>query len=279
MLVAISGLIAACDVKQPTVEAAYAMVSFRHTGTETTCLTCHTGDRPAPVNSVTHYNNGDCISCHVAGTLWSNHSFHSHNTTPTACTSCHEKDRKAPVNGAIHGNGADCVGCHTVASNWATGSSPHNPTPTSCNQCHTNDRPAPVNGIVHYNGEDCVTCHVPGGIWANYKLYSHTPVSTSCNQCHENKRPALSAHPSQDDPAVTDKRHYVSKDCATCHKTPTTNRIFTFGHTNYKGSKISFCLPCHYTKGWKEHGGSGSASFSGDGNCYNCHNKGRSWDH
>lgn len=278
-LVLTGGMLQGCDVQQPKVEAKYARASFKHSSTETTCLNCHTADRPAAVNSFTHYNNNDCILCHVAGSLWTDHAFHAKNATPTACATCHEKDRKPPAGGVAHGSGADCVGCHSVGSSWATGSSPHSPAPTSCNSCHESNRPAPVNGLAHYNGADCVNCHVAGGIWANYKLYSHTPVSSTCNQCHTNDRPALSAHPSQNDPAVTNKQHYVSKDCASCHKTPTTNRIFSFMHTNYQGSKINFCLPCHYTKGWNEHGGSGSVSFSGDGNCYNCHNKGKSWDH
>lgn len=267
----------ACDIKQPKVEASYASVSFKHTGTETTCLTCHTDQRPAAVNSFSHYDNADCKYCHTAGGKWTDHNFHSNNGTPTKCSNCHEKDRKAAVAGVPHGSGGDCVSCHSVGSNWATGASPHNPTPTSCTSCHASNRPAPVNGYAHYNGDDCVTCHVPGGVWANYKLYSHTPVSATCNQCHSNDRPALSKHPSQNDPAVTDKRHYVAKDCTICHKPPTTTRVFSFVHTNSTGGKINFCLPCHYTKGWDKHGSTHSSYFTGDGTCYSCHNRGKTW--
>lgn len=272
-------VLTACDIKQPKVEASYASVAFKHTGTEVTCLTCHVDQRPAAVNSYTHYDNADCKFCHYAGGKWTDHDYHTQNGAPATCSNCHEKDRKAPSAGVAHGSGGDCVQCHTVGTNWATGASPHNPTPTSCTSCHTSDRPAPVNGQAHYNDQDCVSCHVAGGVWANYKLYSHTPATATCNQCHENNRPALSAHPSQNNSAVTDKRHYVAKDCASCHKTPTTNRAFTFVHTTYGGSKINFCLPCHYTKGWSKHGNTQPSYFTGDGTCYSCHNKGKSWDH
>jgi hypothetical protein len=199
--------------------------------------------------------------------------------TQTIQLQVHAQDRKAPVLGVVHGNNSDCVGCHSVGTNWATsGGSPHNPTPSTCSTCHAVDRPAPVNGQPHYNGNDCATCHVAGGVWANYKLYSHTPVTTNCNSCHENNRPALSRHPSQNNAAVTDKRHYAAKDCSTCHKTPVGTRVFSFVHTNSAGGRINFCLPCHYTKGWSEHGGSGRGNFSGDGNCYSCHNRGKSWN-
>ncbi len=267
-----------CDIKKPTVEASFATVGFRHTGTETTCVTCHLQNRPAAINGFSHYNNNDCVSCHIAGGLWTTHTFHAQNSNPVSCSSCHEKDRKAAVLGVPHGNGDDCVGCHTVSNSWATGASPHNPLPTSCTSCHTADRPAPVNGQPHYNNGDCVTCHVAGGLWASYKLYGHTPLPTSCNQCHENKRPALSNHPSQNTAAVTDKRHYVTKDCYACHKTPTTTpRLFKFAHTNAANAKIGFCLPCHYNKGWTKHSGSPSY-FVGDGTCFNCHNQGKSWN-
>ncbi len=272
-------LIVGCDIQQPKVEVSFASVSFKHSGVETTCLSCHATDAPAAVNSFTHYNNNDCKMCHYAGQKWTDHNFHSQNSTPTTCTTCHEKDRKSPVSGVTHGSGGDCVSCHTIGANWAVGASPHNPTPTSCLNCHTSDRPASVNGYEHYNGNDCVGCHIPGGVWANYKTYSHTPTTANCNQCHENHRPALSDHPSQNDSKVTDKRHYVSKDCSTCHKTPTTTRVFSFLHTNYLSSKINFCLPCHYSKGWEKHGSTHPTYFTGDGTCYNCHNLGKSWDH
>ncbi|HPI39456.1 MAG TPA: cytochrome c3 family protein [Pseudobdellovibrionaceae bacterium] len=273
LLVSILG----CDIEQPRVESLFASAAFKHTGTETTCLSCHASQVPAAVNSFAHYNNADCISCHYAGMKWTDHDFHSRNSNPSTCTACHEKDRKAPVSGTPHGSGGDCVSCHSVATNWAVGSSPHNPTPTTCTSCHVNDKPAAVNGLPHYDGEDCVTCHVAGGLWAAYKLYGHTPISATCSQCHENERPALSNHPSQNNAAVTDKRHYVVKDCSTCHKTPTTSRVFNFVHTNSANSKISFCLPCHYTKGWSKHGSKNPSYFTGDGTCYNCHNKGKSW--
>lgn len=265
-------------VKRPQLELSQlGLVSFKHTGTEATCLNCHTADRPAAINGVNHFNNEDCLYCHVAGSTWTNHNYHTKYPNPTSCNQCHEKDRKPPASGVPHGNGGDCVSCHTVGANWASSGSPHNPEPSECASCHAVDRPAPVNGYPHYNGNDCKTCHVAGGAWASYKLYAHSPVPTSCNSCHEVERPALSNHPSQNNSSVTLKTHYVSKDCYSCHKPPAGGtRAFSFVHTNANSSKINFCLPCHYTKGWDKHSNNPSY-FTGDGLCFNCHNKGKSW--
>lgn len=266
-----------CGVSRPQVEdRAFALTTFQHAGGITTCLSCHTADRPLPINGFVHYNNEDCSQCHVPGGLWTQHSF-PHAPTPVSCAQCHEKDRKAPVAGVTHGNGSDCVGCHTPATTWATGASfSHNPMPTACATCHESKRPAPVGGFAHYNNQDCVGCHTPT-TWANYKLYPHSPVPVNCASCHENKRPASSTHPSINNAAVTDKSHFATKDCYLCHLPAAgANRVFSFSHSNAVGTNINFCLPCHYTQGKNKHGSANY--FTGDGLCYNCHKTKRSWN-
>lgn len=219
-----------CGVSRPQVEdRAFALTTFQHAGGITTCLSCHTADRPLPINGFAHYNNEDCSQCHVPGGLWTQHSF-PHAPTPVSCAQCHEKDRKAPVAGVPHGNGSDCVGCHTPGTTWATGTS-----------------------------------------------FSHNPMPTACATCHESKRPASSTHPSINNPAVTDKSHFATKDCYLCHLPAAgANRVFSFSHSNAVGTNINFCLPCHYTQGKNKHGSANY--FTGDGLCYNCHKTKRSWN-
>jgi hypothetical protein len=100
-------------------------------------------------------------------------------------------------------------------------------------------------------------------------------VPTSCNSCHQADRPAVAVYPG----AVTVTGHYTAKDCYACHRPQTaTITRFNFIHGNALDQNITFCLPCHLSKGQKVHGFNPKVSFAGDGNCYDCHNKARrSW--
>lgn len=230
--------------------------------------------------SYTHLDSNstpyDCNKCHAvpainsssAYTVWRQGKFHQNVATPTSCANCHYKEMpNASYTGYNHvslvsttgavtlPNGSkltmDCKSCHT--SNWgvnwtgATGGSPHptnSPFPTSCNSCHTSERPTTM------------TVKTSSG-WT-------TPTSFTYF----------------DNFTITG--HYTSKDCYACHR-PKTNTIttFNFDHSNAQGTKITFCMPCHYRDGQNAHGTTSTriTTNNHDGNCYNCHTTKKSWAH
>lgn len=283
-------LTSACVVKPGVDNASLSSTTFSHKNFMTACASCHEKNRPAPVSGVAHGSGRDCVSCHSPSRGWIP-TTGMHNPPPTSCATCHESRRPATTaSGQPHVATGDCISCHTTAG-WKPAVVPHTPTPTSCVACHESQRPTTLpSGATHVATGDCVSCHTTGA-WKP-AADPHTPTTTSCVSCHESNRPARAQHPSVNDPAVTDKRHYVAKDCAVCHTKPVdawylwnyspgTQRKFE--HIGVNGQVVGFCLPCHYTQGMRKHGAGGAANFNGDGNCRNCHDRSLprnpSWDH
>lgn len=273
------------------VDAWTNVSGFSHSPTPSTCINCHLNKRPTgPVGSKQFDHakggTGDCVSCHAsqAGITWSGGNF-SHSPQPTSCLDCHIGSRPSglignpPFDHAKGGTG-DCVFCHkNPGVSWAGGSYNHNPAPTSCTGCHLSRRPTGLVGnppFDHANGGtgDCAACHKsPGVTWAGGS-YSHSPLPTSCNSCHSGNRPAVAKYPD----GTQANGHYAIKDCYACHR-PKSSTVtsFNFNHGNAANQAITFCLPCHLTRGRNEHGNQSNVSFTGDGNCYNCHRTRRSW--
>lgn len=87
---------------------------FQHADKMTSCLVCHIPDRPTPTLGYVHYNNQDCVTCHVP-TTWSDHSWHFHNPAQPTCIQCHHKDQPPSPQGLAHYNNQDCLLCHQAA--------------------------------------------------------------------------------------------------------------------------------------------------------------------
>jgi hypothetical protein len=235
-----------------------------HSGLKS-CNSCHTKDRPAPP----HDQQADCVGCHSFPSFKGSLSASLHDPKPASCNSCHEKDRPA----APHVAQQDCVGCHSFPKfNTVVSSFNHSPTPESCNSCHESKRPA----APHIANKDCVGCHA----FPSFQrlAFSHVPKPAVCEECHT--RPTtvgLRAYPNQgppagfvaNDPKALGGRHYVGKDCSSCHRTPDEGAAaFNFTHST---PRADFCLPCHYNDGQEEHLNDNRAVMTEFGNCAGCH--------
>ena len=186
-----------------------------------------------------------------------------------SCSPCHAADRPA----APHEAQSDCIGCHSFPSFKAKLSSfNHNPPPVSCVGCHEKDRP----GAPHIAKNDCASCHA----FPTFKraAFSHSPKLALCEDCHT--RPTttgLRAYPNQgppigfnpNDAATLGGKHYVGKDCGSCHLTPDEGATaFAFTHSK---PKADFCLPCHFNQGRGEHANDNDVMLNAFGNCASCH--------
>lgn len=228
------------------------------------CNGCHIEKRPiAP-----HDQQSDCISCHTYPE-WKSSITSLHNPKPDSCNSCHEKDRPT----LPHVAEQDCVGCHSPSTFIQSVSAfNHEPKPQNCVSCHEKNRPA----APHVAGKDCVGCHSFPTFTS--VSFSHTPKPAMCEECHV--RPAttgIRAYPNQgppvgfvaDDPAALGSRHYLGKDCSSCHKTPDEGAaVFTFTHST---PKAEFCLPCHFNEGREGHNSPNRGTFTEFGDCFTCH--------
>lgn len=198
-----------------------------------------------------------------------------HSILTSGCVDCHEVDRPtmtrlhgATSDTAGHFETTDCLSCHDGKDDshlkfvFAHFPILNLQGQTSCSLCHEAARPT----TGHYANQDCVDCHRDqGGSWTTTSPHPTNTSLTSCNNCHQTARPKGG--------------HYVTKDCASCHRPKSqTLSSFLFSHSNYANQNIQFCLPCHYQKGLSEHKSSSSVKFTGDGNCYNCHKKRRSFE-
>lgn len=109
--------------------------------------------------------------------------------------------------------------------------------------------------------------------------FTHLPKPATCADCHV--RPLTvgkRAYPTQgppagfnaNDPAAIGGKHYVGKDCSSCHRTPAEGAtVFSFTHS---APKAEFCLPCHFNRGQTEHANNNNnVMLQGFGNCFNCH--------
>lgn len=135
-LIAVAFVFQNCGVERPGIQnLEYASVSFRHSGEETSCSSCHELSRPtttlnflalnpnAPFDYFSHASGTDCINCHTPKTNlrtksdWANgHYFHS--PLLTSCVSCHSSQRPATiVNGFNHSTSGtgECFSCHSSA--------------------------------------------------------------------------------------------------------------------------------------------------------------------
>ncbi len=265
---------------------AWTSASYAHPANQASCSVCHEAKRPA----ANHYAGQDCVACHTqAGNSWAPKTPHPQNTNVTTCNSCHSADRKAttqyPSPGTLingHFSTTDCNSCHVAKTAQVTqflfSHNANGNVRTTCLPCHDAKRPVTViQSFSHQTAGmgDCISCHQSTSVWTA-GTYTHVAGTASCNSCHSNDKPATARYPN----GSTVNGHYAAKDCAICHlQKSVTITAFTFGHTNYASTKINFCLPCHLSQGQNKHSGSGSVSFTGDGNCYNCHNiQKRSWN-
>lgn len=276
------------------------------------CLTCHGQEKPIGPKGNPPFDHAsigslDCATCHTSpGGSWkvATRTF-NHSPMPTSCASCHESSRPSPttlvpanaiknkfLHAATYNGLADCVSCHisvpaNVGVTFAGGSYNHKTntgtTVTSCNACHSGERPLGlVGGFNHaiIGTTDCASCHTKPGVSWSGALYNHLPVPTNCGSCHESKRPTIANPPPGNTfptPAGTPNKHYLGKDCYSCHLSKSTTKLnWTFEHYNGSKGNINFCLPCHYTVGKRQHGNANY--FTGDGTCYNCHRTRRSWN-
>lgn len=274
-------LVQGCIVSTPKVEnAAYMTAIFNHANFLNSCVACHESKRPAPVAAVAHGGGADCAQCHQPPT-W----LYGHNPTPTSCNTCHDSTGThpqrptdtvhisaiqtpgslVPVRVAPHYGSQDCVLCHVPA----TGTAPaawafkHTPQPTSCNSCHADRKPATIPGTTTAHvatTADCVNCHTTR-TWAGF---SHNPTPTSCNSCHDTggRAPYRPATNSSHNSKV--RNHYVGVDCVSCHTPPPS----PYGNQWKNGASLN-CMPCHQSKGQREHGTSVR-------NCSGCHSPLRS---
>jgi hypothetical protein len=288
-----------CGIERPGVKDASRMfASFKHSGTEASCVACHEAQRPIPVANVAHGNGGDCVECHQAGVGWlAGVTAFNHSPLPTSCSACHVSKRPTVLihsfSHAIHGTG-DCVSCHTAnpanaGITWAGGVYDHRDARglmvSSCTECHAQRRPtALVNGFNHQTAsvlaQDCATCHRnPGVNWAGGQ-FTHSPVPTSCNSCHAGSRPA----PTTLLPAggvanlfVHSARFQGDGDCATCHLAKPANLGVTFAGGTFNHQElnsatgslqgVTTCTTCHEVQRPTNH-----ATLGYTGDCVSCHN-------
>ena len=142
-----------CGVSTPSLSSAsFATANFQHSGLETSCLTCHSSNRPtgintpvtwsatnvnAPFDYASHGGTMDCASCHQskAGFMtWANWggANYVHLSVLTACTSCHTPQRPdlqvpaiaaSALGGFDHATSAtsqDCFSCHSASMSRGT---------------------------------------------------------------------------------------------------------------------------------------------------------------
>jgi hypothetical protein len=218
-----------CLITTPRVEnPAFMRASFNHSNFLNSCLSCHENKRPL-------------VSTHLSAI-----------TSPGLLVAIKTNDH--------YGNN-DCVECHLPFSvqnptSWAF---QHNPIPNRCNACHLDRKPVTIpntNKLHEVTNNDCMYCHSIR-TWLGF---NHNPKPTSCNVCHDigGKSPSRPMGNKSHNSKVLN--HYVSLDCIYCHATPGVTYVnqWTIG--------ASFnCMPCHQSKGQREHGSSIS-------NCKNCHN-------
>lgn len=246
-----------------------------------TCLPCHEAQRPEGLinNHFEHSiaGKGDCFQCHKqAGESWDGH--YGHTPMPQKCAGCHETSRPKnlvgnPGNLFLHSQAPqqDCQECHSHPGfTWADGKYSHSPQPTTCLPCHEELRPqVNVGRFSHKTGGngDCFDCHkYPGTHWSG-AVFAHRIKLVSCAPCHEVDRPAKAHYPNHQ--VITG--HFTEKDCFNCHNKTQKISNFEFTHTNGNGTSVAFCLPCHYSQGWKLHGKKHNDWFNGNGSCQNCH--------
>ncbi len=262
--------------------------NFSHSPKPTSCLSCHTAQRPTTViNRFNHQTAGmgDCVSCHASTTVWSGGTY-NHSPAPTSCNTCHSTNKPTGVvNKFDHAHSAvastDCKQCHTSYTVWSGGHYGHTPNPTTCTNCHTSQRPTTtINGFNHQTmggTGDCASCHTSKTTWSG-GLFSHSPIPTSCTTCHASDRPANAIYPS---PTQTVAGHYATPassgagkpgDCVNCHKAKS-GSVTSFSWTHYSASnvKASTCIPCHLQKGKNEHGNNVQ-------DCKNCHSSLSTWN-
>lgn len=250
----------------------------------TSCVTCHSLDRPAPVRATTtgveviHGGGRDCGECHIAGAAnWRSFVTFSHSPVPASCDDCHLASRPtAIVNDKMlhsYSGVGDCVACHSADAGftWANGTYVHEPLPGSCSECHSAQRPTTVvNSFSHDAGGtgDCVSCHRNVGVSWSDGFFSHSPEPANCSDCHAGTRPTGPVGTPPFDHAIAG-----TGDCKSCHL------VLSATQTDWSGGSFSHspaptsCIDCHL--GIRPVGLVGTPVFDhakgGTGDCVSCH--------
>ncbi|MBT7608455.1 MAG: hypothetical protein HN576_01785, partial [Bacteriovoracaceae bacterium] len=285
--------------------------NFNHTGA-TSCNICHESARPL----TPHPQTTDCATCHTNPSWVPASTPFNHTPTPESCRGCHENGTRQDRPILPHPQAGECNNCHSTTAFEPVVQYTHNPEPATCQNCHTgvdvggNKRGRPTTP--HPQSGDCNACHqYATDSWLPLKAFTHLPLPNSCNGCHSGDRPASGDHnyPNEStgnnkpnptgynaaDPTSPGTRHYVGNnqsgeemDCAKCHRTPAQSGQNTWNNFRHNTPRARSCLPCHYvrkdpdgndTETWDKHSGNRrGASMRGFGNCYNCHDRGKSWD-
>ena len=208
----------------------------------------------------------------------------NHDGIKNQCTSCHEKYRPT----RDHVQEGSCKNCHNSKNDWIQDISyNHRPEKENCDECHSWKRP----DSPHIKDLSCIKCHDTKN-WKEGLHYDHRDTSESCLDCHKLARPVDTVNP----PPLKDKveGHFGNEDCFNCHiskekKTVVINLPddesepkgpWNYEHSNALNKDVPHCLPCHIKAGKKQHRfWIGFVSFKDGGNCTNCHEKRKSWDH
>jgi len=251
-----------------TSNVTWAGARFRHTGVVPgSCMTCHNGStaQGKPANHVqttascdschrttawipAGYNHagvtpGTCATCHNGTTATGKHPRHIQTTA--SCDSCHRTTAWIPASfnhaGVVPGT---CATCHGVT---ATGKpARHVQTTASCDTCHRTTAWLPATfshaGVA---AGSCAGCH--NGTTATGKGSGHFVTARSCDVCHSIPTSTTPTgnwpvrYTSHISPYYVAHSSSVNNNCASCHRTPSTETIT--GLTKY--SPAPTCYGCH----------------------------------
>jgi hypothetical protein len=234
-----------CFVRRPELtNRNIASASYFHSGTETSCNSCHSGSRPliavGPSYTFDHVSTlyggqNDCITCHASQTTWAGGQF-DHSPQPTSCSNCHQAQRPTTLVGTPsfdhNTNGqSDCYACHaasttnyTVMTDWAGASG------------------VPSSLI----GNTTLSANVGTPVWTNTTMTSVTgSIKTFPLQMLHNSNQIPS---SLMIPAIGCTIN-CTPSCAACHTT-SANGNYTNGLYHSKivaagGSIPTACISCH----------------------------------
>lgn len=256
----------------------------------------------------------NCSLCHQqsnwSAPTWNAGIFHRTNDIPTTCSECHKPTRPSGLvsgfNHSLNGTG-ECVGCHgttktllssksgstLASSDWSGAVS----TPTglvgqtslSISAVKLVSSAGVITGKTSstqsfllqmdhgsYNTTSCTTCHT-GSTYSNGSFHANIGTQpTTCNNCHTSALEGFILGSSINKPIDHNHTSLSSKDCSTCHSSPSStnsNILFKDGsfHTKLLTQPTS-CKECHSGKildqpvwGTKDH------STIGSSDCISCH--------
>ncbi len=226
------------------------------------CVDCHTDGNTLAFARV----GNDCINCHQADFMATQHPNHTGAGFSTNCIECHDPMGTGwNTSFASHDffplmNGhdiQDCSQCHTTGD--FSDASPE------CSSCHMQDftSTASPNHTAAGFSTDCATCHTTGPGWTAsfdhnstaFPLHgSHT--TTACIECHAN---GYAGTPTECSAChITDYNNTTAPDhadsgfptdCAACHDETSWGNA-TFDHNNtafplHGAHQSANCIQCH----------------------------------